>query len=278
MNYEKEPQLQPAEQQIKTYFYRLGLKLRDDLRKLRDFDPPASGKKAKAEGWFVGYHSTVEAAFALKVCECAGLPEEEKTLLLQAVMLDEIHKRKLYETGRHSSSTGRKETRAEAEDVLRTLYPDLDPRVLEIGRGIGADFTHKFVEGKLTSGSDEERMIARLEGYLSVIHNSVDTKISTVISNGKRTKIQTTEIVPWKLRIQQAREDKPGIAQETIEYNGQPIPILDAEELSNDTMEADIKRRINELAPGAIDDATPLWEFVRNKLMKDIANIDTDTN
>lgn len=268
---------QPTEEQIRIYFYRLGLKLRSDLRKLREFDPPASGGDAKVKGWFVGYHSTVEAAVALKICEYAGLPEEEKNLLVQAVMLDEIHKRKLYESGRHDSSLGRKETRAEAEDILKNQYKGIDPRVLEIGRGIGADFTNKFVEGKLNSGSDNDRMIARLEGYLSVIHNSVDTKISTVITAGKRAKMQTTEIVSWKLRIQQGREDNPAIAQEMIEYNGKPIPLLDAEELSNDAMEADIKRRINERAPGTISESEPLWQFVRNEIMKDIAKIFTDT-
>jgi hypothetical protein len=41
-------------------------------------------------------------------------------------------------------------------------------------------------------------------------------------------------------------------------------------------METDIKRRMNEQAPGTIDDATPLWQFVRDKIMKDIAAIVVD--
>ena len=260
---------EPGQEQISDYFRRLGLGLRKYFQILKAPEFEASGTKAKREGWFMGYHAIVEAAFALKMAELSDLPEEETSLLLQAAMLGQANKRRMYETGRYTKHQDMFESRLEAEQKLADLVPDLDPRVPMISRGGSLDYPIKFIEGRLDTGTLEEQLVDRLEGYYSFVHGCVET----TIDRSKEPSTRKTEIISWEERSRIASERHAGgVATETKNVGGKEMLLRDIEKLALAAVEGELKNRINAHRPGTIDEVTPLSTLIRREIMRDIQN------
>ncbi len=187
--------------------------MREYFRILKTPEFAVSGTKTKREGWFLGYHAIVEAAFTLKIAELAGLPDEERFLLLQAAMFSQLNKRRMYAAGMDKTVESMVVSRQEGEKELIGMLPGLDPRVLTISHGSGPDFYLRFIHGEISKGTPGNQLIDRLQGYNSFIHACVET---TIDKSDPNKPAQLTDIISWQDRIRIAKERHIGeVAVET---------------------------------------------------------------
>jgi hypothetical protein len=254
---------EPTKAETTDYFRRFGLRLRNELKALADPEFAVFGTRtgpegelvsAKQENWFIGYRAVVEAAMALKISNLLHLPENEKKLFLEAAMTHHATKRIQY--ARQDNVDSATYDDIQKSGAERLINSGIDPRAIEIGRGVGPNFKQEIASGQMQPRNKEEERLFKLQCYLAYVENCVEQTFD------RTAHTQEADISDWKERINASRVRYPNIKPEEF----------DTEIAVTGEIERELAAAIRSKNPDlTVEEDIPLWTFLRKEIMRDIA-------